>query len=176
MTATAPDLARLEARAALHDLLMAYSRGVDRADSVTLAAVFHDDATMNAGMFDGPVSEFVPMIAEVVKGFKRSSHAIANTWFEIDGDDAVGEAYVIAYVLATTDEGDREMMTGGRYLDRFRKRDGVWKIAARTFVADWTTNHPATSQIDALYTQPANRGTLFPDDPVYGLWGRVRGG
>ncbi|WP_156680966.1 nuclear transport factor 2 family protein [Sphingomonas profundi] len=174
-TGTAPDIARLDARAALYDLLMAYCRGVDRADAATLASVFHDDATMNAGMFNGPTRDFVPMIGDVVRGFKSSFHSVANHWFEIDGDDAVGESYVIAHVLATIDGEDREMLTGGRYLDRFQKRDGAWKIAARVFVADWNTNQPSTSRMDGMYADLDTRGGLYPNDPVYPFWTRGEG-
>jgi hypothetical protein len=40
-------------------------------------------------------------------------------------------------------EGDTEMILAGRYLDRFEKRSGVWKIAYRKMVNDWCRTQPA---------------------------------
>ena len=35
-----------------------------------------------------------------------------------------------------------ERLTGGRYVDRFERRDGRWRIAERTFVLDWMRTRP----------------------------------
>ena len=66
---------------------------------------------------------------------------MTNHWIEIEGDAAVGESYVIAY-QQTAGEAPQDVMTGGRYIDRYERRDGEWKISHRTFVMDWTTSSP----------------------------------
>ena len=56
----------------------------------------------------------------------------------------------------------------GRYLDRFARRDGVWKIAHRLAVYDWTMTVPASGGWDA---EPMlgllRRGERGTGDPSY---------
>lgn len=167
MTDNADLLERLAARAAIHDLVMAYCRGVDRADPALLASIFWEDGVMDAGMGRTGAADF----AETITAYCRSAmehcfHAVANEWVEVKGDRAVGEHYVIAQVRA----GGQDMLTGGRYLDRYERRGGVWKIAERTFVADWTMAQPAGAPLDAMYEAGRNRGGWGAADPVHAHW------
>lgn len=159
------------ARQEIHDLIMAQARGVDRGDEALLRSVWHPGATMDAGIFEGPADEFCSMIIGATAGMKRMAHSVANEWLQIDGDDAVGESYVIAFTTSAGDDGDVDEFNGGRYLDRFARRDGVWKFTHRTFVPDWSTRHPSSDASDeGMMAQLKTRGTRGPDDPVYGLW------
>lgn len=154
-------------RLAIHDLLMAYARGVDRADSELLGSIFHDDSTVVSGVFNGSGPEFARFITgHVSDSLKRCFHSIANEWVSVAGDRAVGEAYVIAY--ASADETD--MLTGGRYVTEFERRNGVWKICSHTFVADWNMNQPTSFQDDGMYAALDSRGCFGREDPVYRFW------
>ncbi len=166
----AVDVHQLLAKQVLHELLMAYCRGTDRADTDLLASVFHPDATVVTGIFNGPASEFAKFIPGLVRGFKSCFHSVANEWFQIDADGAVGESYVIAFITLSGEDGDRDVITGGRYLDQFEHRNGEWKIAQRTFIADWNINQPSTRQEDGMYAQLPTRGALHPADPIYSFW------
>ena len=58
----------------------------------------------------------------------------------MDGDIAQVESYVLAWHPVYDEQAGREThaLAGGRYLDRFERRDGEWKIADRRVVLDWT--------------------------------------
>lgn len=158
----------LVARAAIHDLCMAYARGVDRADEALLASIFTDDATVISGVINGSGAEFASGITRFVREeLDMAFHSIANSWVELRGpDDAVGEHYVIAHAV----HQGQETTTGGRYIDRYVRRDGRWLIASRTFVADFSTSHLSSLQHDGFYEGLRHRGCTGPADPVYAHW------
>ena len=56
---------------------------------------------------------------------------------EYSGGTALAETHVTAYHRLATDEGDRDTVIGGRYLDRLDKRGARWRIAQRTMLYDW---------------------------------------
>ena len=172
MTVTT-DAAALDAalsKAAIHDLAMAYSRGVDRADTDLLKSIFHEDSTVISGVVNGSGAQFADQItAYVTANLEYCVHTVANEWVEVNGDHAVGELYVMAHMTA----GGQDVMTGGRYIDSYERRDGAWKIKTRTFVSDWNTSHPTTLQKDGYYEALKNRGRWGKSDPVYAHWASV---
>lgn len=135
---TTADVAR--SRQQIAELTLAYCRGVDRADEALLKSIFHDDSVVVSGAFDGNGQQFATEICAIVRAvFDQTLHSIDHQWIEVNGDTAVGETYVVAVSTMTDlERGKSEMLTGGRYLDRFTRRDGVWKFAARTFVSEWS--------------------------------------
>jgi hypothetical protein len=152
---------------ALHELCAAYARGVDRCDADLLRSIFHKDATVIAGVTNTTGEKFPQEItAWVGKNLQRTFHTAANTWFEVDGDDAIGESYVIA----TMTVGGNDVMTGGRYLDTFQRRKGVWKFKSRSFVVDWTTTAPTTHSTSGMYDGLKTRGCYGKSDPIYAFW------
>lgn len=153
------------ARQGLHDLVVTYCRGVDRGDETLLASVFHPDADVFTGMVDGKGPDFARRIVMLVRENLRSCfHSVANEYFEVDGDRAVGETYVLAHTLSLGDD-PVQTLTGGRYLDRFERRDGRWRIAERRFVSDWSQTQPSTMDEDEMY-EGLTRGAWAPDDPA----------
>ncbi len=156
-------LSRLE----IHDLSMAYCRGVDRADAALLKSIFHDDAVVISGVVNGSGAEFADGVTAYVRdNLDYCFHSVANEWIEVGGDRAIGELYVLAHMTA----GGNDVMTGGRYIDRYERRAGQWKIASRVFVMDWNTTHPTTMQKDGFYESLKNRGRWGRADPVYAHW------
>ena len=152
---------------ALHELCMGYARAADRADAQLMASLFHEDSTVVAGVANGSGAVFAAGVTDfIAKNLDRSFHSIANEWFQVRGDDAIGECYVIAMVTA----GGNDSMTGGRYVDSFLRRDGLWKFKTRTFVMDWSTSHPTTHATDGMYGSLTTRGRFGKDDPVYAHW------
>jgi hypothetical protein len=161
------DVDRVLSKQALHELCMAYARGVDRGDVGLLSSLFHDDSSVISGIVNGSGPEFSRRIVEFVRtNLERCFHSVANTWFEIDGDGAVGESYVIAVATA----GGNDVMTGGRYIDAFERRGGIWKFKSRSFVMDWSSTQPTSYQTDGMYASLTTRGCFGKDDPVYQHW------
>ncbi|MEZ5656430.1 MAG: nuclear transport factor 2 family protein [Sphingobium sp.] len=154
-------------RAAIADLVCAYARGVDRGDVELLKSVFHDDATVMCGIANGRGTEFAQaIIAFVTDNLDRCFHSTSNSWIEVDGDSGAGEHYVIAHMTA----GGQDIMTGGRYIDRYERRDGTWKIASRSFVMDWNSTQPTSHETDGFYGALTTRGSFGRSDPVYAVW------
>lgn len=153
------------------DVTMAYCRGVDRGDVAVLAEVFHDDATVVSGAFNGNGKQFAIEICKLVETtYEQTFHSIANQWIEVKGDGAVGETYVIA---SATTRGDgasdsTDTLTGGRYIDRFERREGRWAIAERTFVLDWARSEPSTRDMaGSMYGALDLHGSRGKADPSY---------
>lgn len=168
-----PDVAdAVISRQQIADLTMAYCRGVDRTDEALLKRVFHADSSVVSGVFNGGGQAFATEICRIVSsGFTKTFHSIANQWIDITGDTAVGETYVIAAAtFAQADDGLTELLTGGRYIDRFERRDGEWKIADRSFVQDWARTDPPTDSSGGMYAALDLHGARGAADPVYTLW------
>lgn len=167
MSADAAALDEALSRDAIRKLVTGYSRGVDRGDKELLASIFWDDSTVISGLVNASGPVFADGIIDyVTQNLDYCFHSIANEWIEVKGDHAVGEHYIVAHMSA----GGADVMTGGRYIDSYERRDGVWKIASRTFVADWNTTHPVSMELDGMYEPLKTRGCFGRGDPVYALW------
>ena len=155
------ELRALLDRAQIHDVLMRYSRGVDRGDGELVVSCFHPEATLDLGR--GPMS--AAALAEGITNMTATGamHFIGNEYVEVDGDAAYSETYFISYATITGQDQPATRSRGGRYLDRFERRDGEWKIARRLLVDEW-------SRLDDLPAPPAPPGRVglrSKDDPVY---------
>lgn len=155
------------ARAEIHDLCMAYARGVDRADRALLAAIFSEDSVVVSGAVNASGAEFAQSICDFVEGaLQMCFHSVANEWIEVHGDEAIGEHYALAHMVMD----GQDVTTGGRYIDRYVKRGGKWLIRSRTFVCDWNTSHPSTLDRGGFYAALTNWGCFGKADPVYAHW------
>lgn len=162
------DIQTLSDRAEISDLLALYCRGLDRRDEATLRAIYHEDAIedRSEGQFIGPAQEWVGWALSILPVFELTQHTILNSLVEIEGDTAYGETYFNAYHRFAAPEksdeknavnedipedikwpeGGTELILAGRYLDRFERRNGVWKIAYRKMVCDWCRTQPVADQ------------------------------
>lgn len=126
----------LHDRQAIRDQLTNYCRGVDRLDRALLLSVYHPDAIDDHGLFVGGPEAFADW-AFAYHGAMQSSHQhiITNHTCELDGDVAHTETYWL--FAGVNNDGSPITIGGGRYIDRFERRNGQWKIAARKCVPDW---------------------------------------
>jgi hypothetical protein len=162
---------RALSRQALRELAAAYCRAADRADDALLRTLWHPGGKVSYGEYSGAWEGFCDYWTGVRARFERMTHLIGNDYFEIDGDRALGETLVARIEVLPRRTGAVDRMIGGRFLDRFARRDGVWKLTGRAFVLDWNVNRPSTALWDrAVYASLPLRGALAPDDPVYALW------
>jgi hypothetical protein len=136
-----------------------------------LKSAYWPDAIDDHGTFVGNAFEFVDGLIPALLGMDRTMHAISNPYMLVEGDRATVETYCQAYhEFSGPDGGKVEMIVGGRYLDRFERRDGTWKIAYRLYVMDWNQNGPSSSNwTDGIYAALKTRGSRIPDDPWYGF-------
>ncbi len=142
---------RLEDRFAIEQELLRYCRGVDRKDWAAVAAAYHPDAYDDHGNYKGDIPGFVESVRKRHEAIEQSTHAISNIQIEFAGPDtALVETYFIvhqrhapgdtaayaSFVRGPMPSADQalEVETVGRYVDRFTRRDGAWKIASRVVV------------------------------------------
>lgn len=153
-------------RQAIEAALVRYSRGIDRCDMDVLKSVYWEDSIDDHGSFVGPGWDFAENVIPALKQMKATMHAVSNMHIELMGDWARTETYCVAYHLVPGDAGDQDMVVGGRYLDRFEKRAGEWRIKVRVYVMDWNQNMPSTGIWDqGLFAQLKTRGSRGPADP-----------
>lgn len=155
------------AKQACTDLVYKLARGIDRCDRDILLSVFHPDATDDHGQFKGTAVEFVDWVLPVVATMERTQHFIGNVLIDVDGNEAWGESYFIAnHDMNGPDGSPIRYVVSGRYLDRFERRNGEWRIAHRGCVFDWNATHPKTDAWDRI-EGPRRYGERNKNDPVY---------
>ena len=136
-SALPPELQALVDRQQIYDCIVRYCSGVDRFDREMLRSVYHDDAMDDHGSFVGTADEFIDWAFAYHSKYQHNhKHYVLNHRCELEGDTAHTETY---WLFSGNNQFDpRLTLSGGRYLDRFEKRDGKWAIAARKCIIEWT--------------------------------------
>jgi ketosteroid isomerase-like protein len=128
---------KLADRQAISDCLANYCRAVDRLDRELLLSVYHEDAIDDHGVFVGDREAFADWVIEFHGRAQQSTqHIITNHVCELDGDVAHTETYWM--FAAMNRDGPPLTLSGGRYVDRFERRNGRWAIALRKVMGDWS--------------------------------------
>jgi ketosteroid isomerase-like protein len=153
----------------LRKLVNRYCRAVDRGDIAQLRDLYHDDAEDHHGAFStGSADAFLNELAASRPYIRSMQHNVTTMNFAVSADTAEGEIYTIA--THTFVVGDREVdaIVGGRYLDKYEKRESTWKFIARTIVTDWAhVNDPSTVDLSHPITRDTPRGAPDANDPSY---------
>lgn len=161
-----PDLDRLVSLQACHDLLAGYCRALDWLDGDALARMFWPDAAIDYGFYTGDFAGFLPIVMDIERGALRRWHGCLSALVTVDGDVAAGESHALTHAVTGSANGIEQWAAyHGRYLDRFARREGEWRIAARTYLL-----HAAeTRDVDprAALAGLAAADGLAPDHPFY---------
>jgi ketosteroid isomerase-like protein len=129
-------LAELLDRQDIADCLTRFTRGMDRFDRALFVSAYHDDAVIDAGDFVGTAAQVYDMARDLHdEGQSGTLHNVLNHSCDLDGDTAHCETYFF-FVGRNRDESN--WAAGGRYIDRFERRDGAWKIAFRRTILEWS--------------------------------------
>lgn len=154
---------------ALRKLVHAYCRAVDRGDIAALQQLYHHDAVDAHGAFStGSVEKFFEQLAASRPYIKAMAHNITTVNFAIEGTAAEGEIYNIAVHTLAAKGRDIDLVIGGRYLDKYEKRDDIWKLLERTIVTDWArVTDPSSMDVSHPITKDTLIGALDETDPSY---------
>ena len=161
--------ARLRAAAdkeEIRDALFRYCRGIDRGDPEMMRSAYHEDAIEHHGSFyDGPARDYCNFVIEHLAHVLVARHELTNILIELEGDSARVESYFLSFQRIKARAEDD--FIGGRYLDRFTRRNGLWLIAERTLVFDWT----GLARFDGAspYEESFPTGTRDGNDPLYNI-------
>ena len=157
----------------IRNLLYRYCRGVDRIDLELVRSCYWPDAIDDHGSFRGSVDEFLDWIATLLPRNDVTTHSLSNILIEghpTDPDVARVESYGIAE-HQTVDGPDANNVTiAFRYLDRFERRDGQWRIADRFCTTEWVRINQQSSifPVDGRFARGRRDGT----DRVFDAWDR----
>jgi hypothetical protein len=160
----------LLAERAIRQVLARYCRGIDRHDLALVRSCYHDGATDEHGSFTGDADEYVAWVGKLLGRYAMTMHLLAAPSIERTGDVALVETYGLSFHRSRPEEADDaklNLMTGFRFVDRFERRQGEWKIAHRVAVTEW-------SRVDdqpGRWPVPASlrHGTRDATDPVWWL-------
>lgn len=151
---------------ALQRLVWAYCHGIDRRDFALVRTLYHDDAIDDHGpMFCGGPDAFVAWLPTVMAAWALTAHIIHQPLFLIEGDTAEGELVMTAFHRSA--DGDRDIVAHGRYLDRYRKHDGIWRFQHRSLVLDWLEEREVVRQDEPSLSDGVEGGRPSAADPCY---------
>jgi len=163
-------LRRMEDRQEIHDALMRYCRGVDRGDPELILSAFHEDATDNHFGIPLPPREAIGSLRNPPSG-PMQCHNICNEFVDIQGGFATSESYFIMISRMQYGGGEIDWVLNGRYVDRFERRVGSWRIARRTVIYDLERLDPVDAEPEGLgvakYLAEAVRGMRGRGDWSY---------
>ena len=137
MDSSTGELAALLDRERIRNCIASLARGEDRRDAGLIGASFWPEASIDLGMFAGSFDEYLAWVVPGSPAIPVTQHVLGQAVIECIGDVALAETHVTAYHRLITEDGDRDTVIGGRYLDRMDKRGAHWRIAQRTMLYDW---------------------------------------
>lgn len=122
-------------RSAIIECTARFCRAINRGDKELLLSVFHPDAVDDHGFFVGGPEAFLTWIGLVYDRLSYTQHYVSNHIIEIDGAEAHAETY---WIVVNIPHGEAApIIRGGRYIDRFEERDGLWAISRRVCLMEW---------------------------------------
>jgi len=133
---------------ALNQLAYRYAAAVDACDAALFQSVFTPDARLRSYHpgSDEPFADLtghakLATIPNTMRGmYQATTHMMTNHLVEVDGDEAHGTVLCTARHL----EGQTSINVIIRYLDRYARHQGEWRIADRQIRFLWSERHEVT--------------------------------
>ena len=153
----------------IRELVCTYCRAADRHDNELMRSLYHEDAYDDHGsFFKGKAMEFLDLLPEIQKSMGILHHNVTTHNIKLSGTKAEGETYIIAFHQVLTEEGNYDVLIGGRYFDEYEKRNDVWKFSSRAVDADWVyVNDPSQVNLTHPMIEGADIGSPNEEDPSY---------
>jgi len=160
------------------ELVHAYCNAADRHDHEKMRSLYHADATDDHGsFFKGLAMDFIDRLPEIQAPMEILHHNVTTLNIALDGDYAEGEVYILAFHKVRTESGSLDLLIGGRYFDKYEKREGVWKFSHRAVVADWANLHdPSIVNLDNPMIEGSYIGKPGQADPSYDFFSLFKWG
>ena len=145
-------------------VLHLYCRGIDRIDVAALEAVYHPDAIDDHYSFQGKATDFIPWVTKrLSERYVATRHLLTNTFIsfsDADPDLVMAESYVTAVMMLRPELGGGQGVFAGRYIDKFARRHGEWRIAHRKLAHDWSTVRAPDGSITQTVATPEEDGAV----------------
>ncbi len=133
---------------ACSDLVLSLGRAYDRIDREMLLSLFWPDAEIEYATFKGGPDGLADWALGIVSKMSRTQHILTNVMVNVFGDTAASETCFSAYHQQGPDDGEF-LFVSGRYMDRFARRDGVWKMSGRYAVTEFRMSAPLRQEHSA---------------------------
>ncbi|MBI1816633.1 MAG: nuclear transport factor 2 family protein [Deltaproteobacteria bacterium] len=131
-------------RAAIHDILLRYARGVDARELESVAALFVAGAAYSGRLGIGTIETALARLRISLGRFQRTMHVVDHQLIEINGDRADSETYATAY-HRPIGSAPTDFTVGVRYLDALARRGGAWLITRRVVEMEWQRHAPVNT-------------------------------
>lgn len=157
---------------AISELVLLYSRAVDRRDFALLSTLYTKDGTDDHGhLYCGDASGYVAWLEEAMQNAEMTYHAVNNHLIAFtDENTAEGEVYVTAsHRFRDNQYGMVEYVAGFRYLDQYRREQGQWRFAHRKLIHDWYRIAQACWDLNHPLMNGSPIGLAGGEDPSYEL-------
>lgn len=144
------------------DVLHKYCRGMDRMDRELTRSCWHDDGTDDhAPLFVGSADAFLDWLWPVHADMDLTRHRVTNVLIDLRGDQAGVESYWEVTFRTSTSRGLVDTRSGGRYVDTFERREGIWAISHRRSIREWTRVDPVHTTVNPGLGQAG----IVPNNP-----------
>jgi uncharacterized protein (TIGR02246 family) len=138
------ELARLLDERALRRLVEAWAQAADRLDADRFESIVTSDIVLEHSGLRMEGREQIRGIPALLEArFSGTIHFVMNHVVTIDGDQASGETYSLAYHRYEAPDGTPMTLDWAiRYQDRYRRENGEWRIAYRRLIVVWEKRTP----------------------------------
>lgn len=138
MNAVTDELQALLEREKIRNCIARLARGEDRRCTRLIEASFWPDSSSDYGVFAGTFAEYLAWVVPGSAAIPVTQHVLGQSVIELQGAAALAETHVIAYHRVNRGADERDVVIGGRYLDRMERRDREWRIVHRLMLYDWS--------------------------------------
>ncbi|MET0475983.1 MAG: nuclear transport factor 2 family protein [Mycobacterium sp.] len=156
-------------REMIRDRLARLSRGLDRRDAELIRSCYWPEAIDDQAVAICSVDDVVAWVVPGDPAMVLTLHTLGQSLIDVHGDTATVETHVTAYHRVRIDDADRDVVLGGRYLDRLQKRGDQWRINHRKLLCDWHNDlGPSADWAQGLFGTPfasPNATGVAHDDP-----------
>jgi hypothetical protein len=151
-------LQELEDRAEITDIVSRYGNGVRLGDPDLIISCFADDAVLDMGLGEGPISGRGTILehyrhsaaspaTRAIQTFDQkvaSTPIMTNVLIDLDGDRAHCESMCLAIHTGFKDGEGKVIVRGTRNIDDLVRTPEGWKIQHRVHPAVWAFDVPGT--------------------------------
>ena len=158
-TGQTEELAVWRAEREIGRVILSYARAVDARNFDRVRDCFHADARIHYGdWFSGDRETAMAWLAKSIPQLVSTFHVFGPPWIDLDltAGTAQCETYAVNSATYPPDASGLSMqnVSGTRYLDRFERRENVWRIAERRNRRVWAHNLPDTDEPIMPATRP----------------------
>ena len=157
------EIDQLKSREEIRQQITRYGRGQEWLDPSLMQEVFWEDAFVDFGFFEGTFKEYLPFLMEIEAGPETTFHFCGSPQIELDGD----VAYVEVYGIAGSRGDGKTNLYGGRYIERFERRNGEWRIARCEYVLDWNMDQDVPDVVGGDHPELKMINPRSPNHPLF---------